>query len=112
MGEQIPVVELRLPQGGTNCHWSGAKQDALAAQFLDTAVSLSNRGVARLHLFIAAPNSMVFRLGRAYDHRNLPSALIYQYERSDDPRHPWAVLLPTHGIPAPRLQRHPAAKPD
>lgn len=103
LGDDVPIIELRLPVGGPNCHWSATKQDALADQFLDVARRLGGLGVQQVHLFVAAPNSLAFRLGRAYDQRNLPPAQIYQYEQSEKPPFPWAVILPTHGQAFPAL---------
>lgn len=103
LGDDVPIIELRLPVGGPNCHWSATKQDALADQFLDVARRLGGLGVQQIHLFVAAPNSLAFRLGRAYDQRNLPPAQIYQYEQSDTPPFPWAVILPTHGQALPAI---------
>lgn len=94
----LPVVRLDLPNGSTSCHWSEEKQRALAREFRDVMVKLSNHRVGTIHLFIAAPNSIVFRFGRAYDKRNLPSVRVYQYEQSCNPPYPWAVIMPTHGI--------------
>lgn len=96
----LPLLELFLPTGGNNCHWSEEKQKDLAKYFRETIVSLNNKGIKRIHLFIAAPNSLTFRLGRTYDKRNFPDVLVYQYERSNTPPYPWGVLMPTHGKPA------------
>ena len=56
-----------------------------------------------VHLFLAAPNSVVFRFGRSYDGRNMPSVIVHQYERSDPARFPWGVRMPYHGEPEPSL---------
>lgn len=101
----LPLVHLELPNGSTDCHWSEAKQRALAKIFHDTVVTLNNRGATRFHLFIAAPNSVVFNLGRRYDKRNLPPAVVYQYERSETPPYPWGVSMPVHGVQTPRIFR-------
>lgn len=93
----LPLVKLHLFQITPISHWSDVKQQALAEGFLAAMAKLGNLRVRCIHLFIAAPNSVVFRLGRAYDRRNLPDALVYQYERSNIPAYPWAVRLPTHG---------------
>nr|WP_225931976.1 SAVED domain-containing protein [Pseudomonas anuradhapurensis] len=58
------------------------KQSALAEQFLQVVKGLLAKGAKTIHLIIAAPNSVVFNLGRIYDRRLLPSAIVYQYERS------------------------------
>lgn len=95
---KLPLVHMQLDELTINGHWSAAKQSALAIQFLNEAKKLGDNGFAKIHLVIAAPNSVTFKLGRSYDKRNLPQAVIYQYERSQRPAYPWGVFLPTHGI--------------
>lgn len=102
MGE-TPVVKMSLARGSPDCHWSDAKQRALGQQFLETAIMLGNSGVKRIHLFIAAQNSIVFRFGRLYDKRNLPELIVYQYERGAHPAYPWAVRMPTAGLRTPEV---------
>jgi len=94
----IPIVELDLENKSTSCHWSEEKQQALAAQFREVLVSLSDRHIEQIHLFLAGANSLVIRLGRTYDRRNMPPGIIYQYEQTVAPPYPWGVALPTHGI--------------
>ncbi|MCY3673715.1 MAG: SAVED domain-containing protein [Paracoccaceae bacterium] len=93
----LPVVHMELPNGGTNCHWSKNKQTELCRSFTDTLVKLKSLGLKNLHLFVAAPNSLCFNLGRHYDNRNFPHAKIYQYEQSINPPYPCSLVLPTHG---------------
>ena len=102
---EIPIVELDLEGSSPNCHWSEEKQRALGVQFLDTAISLGNRGVRRIHLFLAAQNSVVFRFGRLYDKRNLPEVVVYQYLKAATPPYPWGVLMPVCGIENPKVVR-------
>ena len=99
----IPVVDLVLEDGSPNCHWSEKKQRALGKQFLEMAITLGNCGVRRIHLFLAAQNSIAFRFGRLYDKRNLPEVAVYQYKRSAVPPYPWSVLMPVCGIDRPTV---------
>ncbi|WP_374226560.1 hypothetical protein [Bradyrhizobium sp. SRL28] len=51
----------RYPDGGLpDSHWSEDKQRALGQQFLETAIRSGNLGIRRIHLFLAAQNSVVF----------------------------------------------------
>ena len=100
---EIPIVALELQSGSTDCHWSEEKQRALGSQFLDTVINLGDRGVERIHLFLAAQNSVVFRFGRLYDKRNLPEIVVYQYQRTENPPYPWGVLMPVCGIVLPDI---------
>ena len=99
----IPVIELVLEEGSPDCHWSAEKQRALGKQFLEVTIALGNRGVHRIHLFLAAQNSIAFRFGRLYDKRNLPEVAVYQYKRSAVPPYPWSVLMPVCGIDRPTV---------
>ena len=101
----MPIVQLKLDDGSPDCHWSEEKQRALGRQFLDTAIALSNHGIKRIHLFLAAQNSVAFRFGRLYDKRNLPEVIVYQYQRHATPPYPWGVLMPVCGIGRPAIVR-------
>ena len=103
----MPVVELTLNGGSPDCHWSEKKQRALGQQFLDAVIHLSNRGVKRIHLFLAAQNSVAFRFGRLYDKRNLPEAVVYQYQRGTVSPYPWGVLMPVCGVERPVIIAEP-----
>lgn len=100
-----PVLHLHLAELSNNNHWSKDKQDALAYQFFEQVKNVMNKGVKKIHLIIAGQNSVVFRLGRMYDKRNLPDAIVYQYERSQNPAYPWGVRLPTHGVKHPYIAK-------
>lgn len=101
----LPLVELDLPNGTPSCHWSEQKQQALVQAFRDTVIGLGNRRVGRIHLVLAAQSSIAFRFGQAYDRRNLPPLIVYQYERSNNPPYPWGVSMPTHGLAAATIFR-------
>lgn len=99
--EGVPLIRLDLDGRSLDCHWSEEKQRSLGQQFLETVVGLGNKGVEKIHLFLAAPNSLVFRFGRLYDKRNLPSVVVYQYQRGASPPYPWGILMPVAGFTKP-----------
>ncbi len=101
----MPVVELILDGGSPDCHWSEEKQRALGQQFLNVVIALNNLGIKYIHLFLAAQNSVVFRLGRLYDKRNLPKVTVYQYQRNATKPYPWGVLMPVCGVDQPAIVR-------
>lgn len=99
----MPVVELSLAVPTMTGHWSADKQAAWAAQFLDVARYLCGTKVRIVHLVLAAPNSVVLRFGRAYDKRNLPQLIVYQYENAQAAHYPWGVRMPVAGVAAPEI---------
>lgn len=98
-----PIIRMDLLERTTASHWSDAKQQHLAQQFLDTAMALSRQGVTEIALFLAAPASLSLRLGSVYDRRNLPGVTVNQFEQADARKFPWAVRMPVAGLAAPQL---------
>jgi len=94
----LPIVRLELDGMSSDAHWSEQKQNRLAQEFLEIVKQLSGRGVKRIHLVMAAPNSVVFTFGRRYDKRNLPELVVYQYQRGKSPAYPWGALMPVGGV--------------
>lgn len=94
----IPLIEMVLDGGQPDCHWSEEKQQALGKQFFNTVHTLKNVNVRRIHLFLAAQNSVVFRFGKLYDKRNFPEVSVYQYQPDLSPPYPWAVRMPVDGV--------------
>ncbi|MGG7519073.1 SAVED domain-containing protein [Allorhizobium undicola] len=99
----IAQISLSLDGALPDSHWSEDKQRALGQQFLETTIQISNMGIRRIHLFLAAQNSVVFRFGCLYDKRNLPELIVYQYQREENPPYPWGVLMPVGGRPRPEV---------
>lgn len=97
------VVRLTLPGISSDAHWSEPKQNRLAQQFLEAVKHLSAQGIRRIHLIMAAPNSVVFTFGRRYDKRNLPEIVVYQYERGKLPAYPWGIVMPVSGVERPSV---------
>jgi len=98
-----PIVRMDLQDRSTASHWSDQKQQQLAQQFLDTAMSLARQGVTEIALFLAAPASLSLRLGTVYDKRNLPGVIVNQFEQADPRKFPWAVRMPVAGLATPQL---------
>ena len=84
-----PLLSMRMGRVEVGNHWSEAKQRRMEDAFVRVMAKLADRGVRRVHLFLAAPNSVVFRLGRHLD-RNWPAVQVYQREPGDAVRFPWA----------------------
>lgn len=100
---KFPIIRVTLAKMSSDAHWSQKKQHRLAQEFFETAKQLSANGVKRIHLVLAAPNSVVFTFGRRYDKRNLPEVVVYQYQRGQAPAYPWGVLMPVTGIEQPQI---------
>jgi len=94
----LPRVKLTLDGMSSDGHWSQQKQNRLAQEFLEVVKNLAGKGVKRLHLVLAAPNSVVFTFGRRYDKRNLPEIIVYQYQRGEPIAYPWGVSMPVAGL--------------
>jgi hypothetical protein len=94
----LPIVTCALPNPRLDSHWAMGKQVRLTRQFRDVLNALTNRHTELVHIILACPASLAVHFGMGYDRRNMPRALVYQYERSNDPPYPWAVMLPTHGM--------------
>lgn len=94
----LPKIRLTLDGMSSDRHWSQQKQNRLAQEFLEVVKYLAGKGVKRLHLVLAAPNSVVFTFGRRYDKRNLPEIVVYQYERGERVAYPWGVSMPVAGL--------------
>ncbi|WOH52141.1 SAVED domain-containing protein [Bradyrhizobium sp. sBnM-33] len=99
----IAQISLSLDGGLPDSHWSEDKQRALGQQFLETAIRSGNLGIRRIHRFLAAQNSVVFRFGCLYDKRNLPELIVYQYQREANPPYPWGILMPVSGRLKPEI---------
>ena len=95
----LPMIHLELPAHGTMQHWSEFDQAVWGEQFLESVMALEARDVTRIHLFVAAPGSVVIRMGRLYDKRNLPALGVYQYQRSPEAEfpYPWGIEMPVAG---------------
>lgn len=52
----------------------------------------------RIHLFIAAPPPLVFRLGQQVSKMIDPTILVYNYSQRDDPKYGWALNIMTGEI--------------
>ncbi|MBX9763858.1 MAG: SAVED domain-containing protein [Pseudomonadaceae bacterium] len=99
----LPLTHLKMQERSSDAHWSSEKQAALAMQFFEELKRLAACGFSRIHLVIAAPNSVVFQMGRIFDRRNLPAAIIHQFERTASPAYPWGIELPSHGVSEPTV---------
>jgi hypothetical protein len=95
-----PLLSLRLEKVSVGNHWSEDKQRAMADAFIQVLAFLAGRGVREVHLFLAAPNSVVFRFGRHLD-RNMPIVSVYQRESFDPLSFPWSVRMPYSANPEP-----------
>ncbi|MFK7997385.1 MAG: SAVED domain-containing protein [Granulosicoccus sp.] len=61
-----PIVSLTMQNAPLSDHWSLDKQRRLSQDFTNVIKSLTARAVKRIHLAMAAPNSIVFHFGGRY----------------------------------------------
>lgn len=95
-----PVVSLRMQNAPLSDHWSLDKQRRLSHDFVNVIKKMTARGVERIHLTMAAPNSVVFHFGRKYDKRNFPEIIVYQFENGKKTEYPWGVSMPVAALQA------------
>lgn len=108
-----PLVELKLPTCLPGTQWSDQKGTALIQQFVEALARLTSKEVGTVHLVLACPASLATKLGMSYDRRNMPAAIVYQYERTGLPPFPWGIETPTHGMSVPRVvERRSAVSSD
>ena len=103
LSDNIPIISMSLEEGSVDSHWSETKQRALGSQFLNTLIYLESLDITKIHLFLAAPNSIAFRFGQLYDKRNLPTVIVYQYQRATRIKYPWGLLMPVNGRTEPKI---------
>jgi hypothetical protein len=107
LDDERPLLRMHMGRVEIGNHWSEAKQRRMAEAFARVMAKLADRGVLQVHLFLAAPNSVVFRLGRHLD-RNWPALQVYQREPGDTIRFPWSIRMPSSDAPEPQLCPTPA----
>ena len=101
----MPVIEFELTNRSADMHWSLDFQREVSRQFLEVCRALQDKGVQTIHLFLASPSSVAFNLGRKYDTRNLPSVVLYQYQREEQPPYPWGIMMPQVGVREAKIVR-------
>lgn len=94
----IPISRIQVGNIDKDNHWDIEFQKELQNEFLDLVKKLGASGCHTIHLILAAQNSVSFNLGRCYDNRNLPSVIVYQYEKGNEIKYPWGLKMKTSGI--------------
>lgn len=94
----LPVVTMQIPSQSSDLHWSMKKQGEWSMQVLQVFKTLAAQGVKRVHLILAAPNSVSFEFGRRHDEALLPDTVIYAYTKDRTPAYPWGIRIPRPGI--------------
>lgn len=88
-------VHIRVAQPRIDCITHSAQIDAIAQTFraeLDKLTAV-NPPPKRIHLFIAAPMSVVFALGRALSPTIHAPVFIHNFSQASTPRYAWAVQV-------------------
>ena len=60
-----------------------------------TDININHPLTERIHLFIAAPPPLVFRLGQQVSKMIDPTILVYNYSQRDNPKYGWALNIMT-----------------
>lgn len=99
----IQVINLRSTKIQNDSFWSEEKIRRHVRGFNDTVQELQFLGVSKIHLVLAAPNSLCLHLGMSYDRRLMPELVVYQYERKAEKPYPWGIQMPVGPMPEPTI---------
>jgi hypothetical protein len=93
------IVEVKLEEAYPGLVVSDTSIQLIMQQFMQTIVSLQRSGIKKIHLVLAAPSVLSLRLGTSYAGRNMPTLIVYQYQRGQEENpYPWGVKMPTSEI--------------
>ena len=95
---EYPISSIKIKNININNHWDKQFHINLQRNFFQLLQALSAKGTKKVHLILAAQNSVSFNLGRIYDNRNLPEIIVYQYEKGSERKYPWGIKMKTSGI--------------
>ena len=95
----LQVIHLRSTRIQNDSFWSEEKVRRHVRAFNETVQNLQLLGVSKIHLILAAPNSLCLRLGMSYDQRLMPELVVYQYERKAQKPYPWGISMPVGSVP-------------
>jgi len=99
----IQVINLRSTKIRNDSFWSEEKVRRHVRGFNDAVQELQLLGVSKIHLVLAAPNSLCLRLGMSYDRRLMPELVVYQYERKTENPYPWGINMPVGPVSEPLI---------
>lgn len=106
--EILPVVPaphadiyIKIGQSKIDAIENREQVDAIADAFRTALDELKNSALppARIHVFCAAPMSVVFAMGRRISPTIHPPVLVYNYTATTSPRYAWGVQL--NSLPEP-----------
>lgn len=96
-------IHIKIGQPKIDAIETREQVDAIAEAFRAALDELKNSDTspARIHMFCAAPMSVVFAMGRRISATIHPSVLAYNYTAGTSPRYAWGVQLT--GVPEPHI---------
>lgn len=95
------IVEIKLEESYPGLVVSETSIQLIMQQFMKTIVSLQKNGIKKIHLILAAPSVLSLRLGTSYAGRNMPTLIVYQYQRGQEENpYPWGIKMPTSETPS------------
>lgn len=102
-------IHIRVAAPRIDCITHRGQVDAIARVFreeLDQIQSASTRS-RQIHVFCAAPVSVVFALGRMLSPTIHAPVIVHNFSQAASPRYAWGVQM--NGLPAPQVVRADAA---
>lgn len=89
------IVDLKIENPVPGLVASETSIQRLMQDFMNSIATLKSKGTKRIHLILAAPSILSFRLGSCYAGRNMPELIVYQYQQAQKENpYPWGVRMP------------------
>lgn len=105
------VLELKIENPAPGLVISEIAIQRLTQDFMNCIAKLQSKRASKIHLILAAPSVLSFRLGSCYAGRNMPELIIYQYQQAQkESPYPWGIRMPNSEVNSGRLVIHPASQ--
>lgn len=89
------IVDLKIENPVPGLVVSETSIQRLMQDFMNSIATLKSKGTKRIHLILAAPSILSFRLGSCYAGRNMPELIVYQYQQAQKENpYPWGIRMP------------------
>lgn len=94
---EIPTLKITANSVGRDQFSSLSTQNEVCEKFHDIIDRYSQTNIKKIHVFIAAQNSMVFQLGRQLSRRVHKEVIVWQFEIQNEHQNPWGISISNKG---------------